>query len=131
MTGLDTNAILRFLVNDEKLQADIVKNIFLEAEKTEKTFYISNPVILELLYVLDSVYGYSRKSILNAIESLLSLSILYFESPDSLQSMIEYEKTNIELTDLFIGLLSKEAGCDKTITFDKKAAKSDLFELLK
>jgi len=60
MISLDTNVIIRFLVNDDKKQAGMVKKIFSEAEKANTAFIITTPVLLELIYVLDSVYKYTR-----------------------------------------------------------------------
>jgi predicted nucleic-acid-binding protein len=131
MKSLDPNIVIRFLVNDDLKQGEAVKRLFLKAEKDNDIFFITTPVILEVLYVLDSVYNYSRKDILNALESMLSMSILIFENTDAIQKFISSAgKTKIELEDLLIGVISKEAGCETTITIDKKAARSNLFELL-
>lgn len=131
MKSLDTNVIIRFLVNDDKRQAESVKSLFIKAENSGELFFISNPVILELLYVLDSVYNYERSQILTALQALLMMKILRFENPDVIQSLVESGgKIKIELEDMFIGIIAKEYGCDSTITFDKKAGRSTLFELL-
>ena len=131
MKALDTNIIIRFLINDDIKQGERVKALFLKAEKNSDSFFVSYAVILEVLYVLDSVYSFSRADILNALDSLLSMSVLSFEQTGAVQALISFgKKSLIELEDLFIGLIAKESGCDKTITFDKKAAKSELFEFL-
>ena len=131
MKSLDTNVIIRFLVNDDKKQAEIVKALFLQAEKEGSSFHISAPVLLETLSVLDSVYEYKRDEILNAIEFMLNMKIFSFENPNIIQQLAAAgNKSKIELEDLFIGLSAKEYGCETTITFDKKAAKSDLFEMI-
>ena len=131
MKSLDTNVIIRFLVNDDKKQSEIVRALFLQAEKDGSSFHISAPVILETLYVLDSVYEYKRDEILNAVESMLHMKIFSFQNPDVIQQLVAAgNKSKIELEDLFIGLSAKEYGYEPTITFDKKAAKSDLFELI-
>jgi len=131
MKSLDTNIIIRFLVNDDKKQAAIVKSLFLKAENDSKSFFICNPVLLEVIYVLDSVYEYARSEILNALELMFMMKILVFENPDALQHLISTgRKTKIELEDLLIGIIAKENGCETTLTFDKKAAKSNLFSLI-
>jgi len=81
--------------------------------------------------VLDSVYEFSRKDILDALNAMLQMPILFFESTDIIQKFLSSaEKTKIELEDLLIGVVSRMAGCKTTLTFDKKASKSELFELL-
>jgi len=131
MKSLDTNIIIRFLVNDDLKQGELVKKLLLKAEKNNEVFFISIVVVLEIIYVLDSVYGYSREEIIFALEAMLSMSVLFFENVEVVQKLIiSAGKTGIELEDLLIGVIAKEAGCEKTITFDKKAAKSSFFELL-
>lgn len=131
MKSLDTNVLIRFLVNDDVKQGEIVRRLFLDAEKKKDVFFVTTPVILEVLFVLDSVYEFSRNEIILALESMVQMPVLQFENSDVIQKFLSYaSKTNIELEDLLIGVISQEAGCDSTITFDKKAAKSSLFELL-
>lgn len=131
MKALDTNVIIRFLVNDDKKQGETVKGLFLKAEREQKSFYITNPVLLEVIYVLESVYKFQRSEILNAIDSMVMMKILVFENPDVLQRLTAIgERSTIELEDLLVGLIAQDNGCETTITFDKKAAKSNLFELL-
>jgi predicted nucleic-acid-binding protein len=131
MKSLDTNIIIRFLVNDDYKQGELVKKLLLKAEKNNEVFFVSSAVVLEIIYVLDSVYGYSREEIIAAFESMLLMPVLLFENSEVIQKfLVSAANTGIELEDLLIGITAKEAGCEKTITFDKKAAKSDLFELL-
>ncbi len=132
MTGLDTNILVQFLVNDDRARAESVKRFFVTAEDKGVALYISNPAVLELLYVLGSVYGYRPDEILAALASMLSVPIFIFDNHDVIHELVERGgKENIDLEDLFIGLISKTAGCDTTITFDKKASRSDLFKMLR
>ena len=132
MKSLDTNIIVRFLVNDDQVQGEKVKSIFLDAEKKGGTFFVATAVLLETLYVLGSVYGFSRDEILKALESMLAMRVLAFENTDAVHDLIiEGHKERIDLEDLLIALVSRDAGCETTLTFDKKAARSDLFELIR
>ncbi len=131
MKSLDTDVIIRFLVNDDNKQSEMVKSLFLKAEKDNESFFICNPVILEVLYVLDSVYEYQRSEILDAFESMLMMKILVFENQDALQHLINFgRKTKIELEDLLVGVISRENGCDTALTFDRTASRSNLFKLV-
>lgn len=132
MIGLDTNTLVRFLTLDDLKQSEIIKSYFIKSQKENVLFFISNAVILELLYVLESVYDYERDDIVNAIQTLSKVYIFKFENNNLLREfVVTSKKENIELTDLFIGLISKYAGCNTTITFDRKASKSKFFTLLK
>lgn len=131
MKSLDTNILIRFLVNDDTVLANKVHNLFLNAENNKEAFFVTNLVLLEMLHVLSSVYSYTNNEILHAFSKLKSMEILHFENPLLLYSLLKEGQTvSIELADLFIALSGKYAKMDTTITFDKKAARSDFFELL-
>ena len=88
-------------------------------------------VILEIIWVMDSVYNYPRKEIIRALENLTALPILLIENHEQITSLCRIAKrSKLGLTDLLIGLSSKSAGCESTVTFDRKAAKSALFTLI-
>ncbi|HDP80100.1 MAG TPA: type II toxin-antitoxin system VapC family toxin [Spirochaetes bacterium] len=132
MKALDTNIIIRFLVNDDRKQGEAVKTLFIKAERRGESFFISNTVLLETIYVLDSVYEYDRQEILNALELMSMMKILVFENPVVVHDLIRSgRKSTVELEDLLVGLIAREHGCETTITFDKKAAASKLFEMLR
>lgn len=131
MIGLDTNILVRFLVNDDIKQASQVKKYFVNCEKKGTPLFISNIVVLELIYVLESVYDYCRDDILNALKEMLSIPLFYFENAEAVSDfLVLAEEEKVALTDLFIGVVAKKAGCSTTVTFDKKAAKTNLFSLL-
>ena len=132
MKSLDINILVRLLVNDDRAQGHKVRKLLENAEKNDVTYYISFPVILKLLYVLDSVYNYKREEIITALESMIMMQVLIFEKSEVLQKLLAAGRiTRFEMDDLLIGIIAKESGCETTITFDKQAAKSDYFELLK
>jgi predicted nucleic-acid-binding protein len=130
--SIDTNIIIRFLVNDNVRQGRLVRDLFLNAEKQGGSFYISTPVLLETLWVLKSVYEYSREEIIRAVESLSLMPVIEFENDDVVMEFIKSgRETNNELDDLLIGIYSKISGCETTLTLDIQASKSALFTLLR
>ncbi len=131
MKALDTNILVCFLVSDDEAQTARVQKLFEKAEKSNACFFVSTLVVIELIWVLGSVYNCSRSEILNALESLSLMPILVFERLDLNHMLIEYGRSsNCELSDLLIGLVAEESGCSETLTFDKKASRSGWFELM-
>ena len=57
---LDTNAFLRYVLNDIPKQADEVTEVFTHAKKGEVGVTVPIVVFLEATYVLQKVYGYAR-----------------------------------------------------------------------
>jgi predicted nucleic-acid-binding protein len=132
MKGIDTNILIRFLVGDDDLQARQVYSLFKEAEADKAELFVPLLVILELIWVLESVYEIAREEILESIGDLLLMPILKFEQVAVLQKfMLHAQGTRYDLSDLLIGYSAKEQGCQGVITFDKKASASSLFELVK
>jgi predicted nucleic-acid-binding protein len=131
MKALDTNAVVRFLVKDDEKQAQAIHRILLEVERKGETVFVPAPVILETIWVLLSVYKHTRSDIVRALDYLLALPILEIEARDRVAVLCRIaDKSDIDLADLFIGLTSRDWGCETTLTFDRKASKSDLFTLI-
>ena len=131
MKGLDTNVLIRFLVRDDEDQAQTVRTLFIEAEKKQETLFVPLSVTLEVIWVLSSAYGYSRDEIVNALGGLLVLPTFEMEEHDRIARLCRFaSRHSTGLADILIGLSASDAGCSTTLTFDKKAAQSDLFTLI-
>jgi predicted nucleic-acid-binding protein len=131
MKAIDTNVLVRFLVRDDEKQAQIVYQAFKKAEMDKQTFFVPLLVVLETVWVLDSVYKLSRKEILDALYELLLLPVLKFESASTIHRFISLAgKNEIDLSDLLIACSAILSGCDRVLTFDKKASRFDFFEIL-
>ena len=132
MKAIDTNILIRFLTGDDDLQAKKVYLIFKKAESEKNELFVPLLVVLEMIWVLESVYEVSRKEILDSIRDLLLMPILKFDHPSMLQQLIHSAQGNkYDLSDLLIAHSAKISGCETVITFDKKVAKFKLFEFLK
>ena len=131
MKALDTDVLVRFLVRDEKKQAEIVYRLFKRAESRNEPFFVSLLVVLEIIWVLESVYEIPREEIRGSLQKLLLMPILIFEAQSALQRTLSSAQTNkIDLADLLIAHSAKFSNCDGVLTFDKKASKFALFEQL-
>ena len=67
MKALDTNVLVRFLVKDDEQQAKAVYRIFKQTESKAEVFFVPTLVVLEIVWVLDSVYETTRQEILDSI----------------------------------------------------------------
>lgn len=131
MKALDTNVLVRFLVRDDKKQAEIVYRLFKRAESRNEPFFVPLLVVLETIWVLESVYEIPREEIRASLQKLLLMPILIFEAQSALQRTLSSAQTNkTDLADLLIAHSAKFSNCDGVLTFDKKASKFALFEQL-
>ncbi|MFO8049735.1 MAG: type II toxin-antitoxin system VapC family toxin [Desulfosudaceae bacterium] len=131
MKALDTNVLIRFLTRDDEEQAEAVYTIFKRAETGRKPLFVPLVVALEVVWVLESVYDVARKDVLASFESLLLMPILEFEDHAAIRRFIALgRESKIDLADLLIAAAAQSSGCKVILTFDKAAAKSNLFELI-
>ena len=128
MNALDTNVLVRFLVQDDVQQSEIVNIIFASAETHKQPLFVTSTVVLELMWVLKSAYDIPRAVILDALNELLSLTVLEFQDQLAIRDfVVGAQDNNYDLSDLLIGQIGLFSGCNTTLTFDKKAAKSPQF----
>jgi predicted nucleic-acid-binding protein len=132
MKAIDTNILIRFLTGDDKPQAKKVYRLLKNAESEKSVMFVPLLVVLEMIWVLESVYEISRKEVLESISDLLLMPVLKFDQQPAIQHFIHSaQKNKYDLSDLLIAHAAKTNGCESVITFDKKASKFSLFELLK
>ncbi len=130
MKGIDTNILIRFLTGDDEQQAKTVYNIFKKAESEKSELFVSLLVVLELIWVLESVYNIPRAEILDSISNLILMPILKFEYQSILQQFTRSAQGNkYDISDLLIAHSAHDQGCETVLTFDKKASEFILFEL--
>jgi predicted nucleic-acid-binding protein len=84
MKAIDTNILIRFLTGDDERQAKKVYSIFKAAESERKELFVPLLVVLEMIWVLESVYEVSRIEILESIKDLLLMPVLKFDHPSVL-----------------------------------------------
>ncbi len=131
MIGLDTNVLVRFLVGDERRQCELAMRIIDNATKEGTLCFISVVVLCELVWVLESAYGYRREEIADLLERLLSARQFFVDEKDTVYSAVrDYRRGKADLADYLIGRLNRTAGCEVTVTFDKTLKDDAHFRLL-
>lgn len=132
MKGIDTNVLVRYIVQDDPAQSKLATH-FMEHEcSTETPAFINGMVICELVWVLESAYHYSRQEIANTIEQILRTREFLLHEPEILwQSLWGYQHKGVDFADHYIASINRHAGCEYTVTFDKKAARTEYFKQLK
>ncbi len=116
MIRLDSNYILRYLVNDDKDMANIAQEII-----ENKNIYIANEVLAEVVYVLNGVYKASKEKIFLDLSELISFENIYASNKAIVQKALElYKDKNLDFVDCLLCAYSK---IDEILTFDKKLNK--------
>jgi predicted nucleic-acid-binding protein len=131
MHGLDTNILIRYLTQDDPTQSRKATEIIERQLTQEQPGFVSLVTMAEMVWVLDSVYGFTRQEISAGVERLLRADTLAIQNEQEVFTAAEALKSGRgEFADALIGALGEWAGCDRTYTFDKKARRLKGFEVV-
>ncbi|MGZ8161137.1 MAG: PIN domain-containing protein [Methylobacter sp.] len=131
MIGLDTNVLIRYIVQDDELQARLASDLIENQCSTENPAFINEITLCEIVWVLKRAYCYDKAVILTILKQLLSISEVCVSSHTAeWAAYFDYETGNADFSDYFIARINKKAGCPFTFTFDKKACQNGNFKLL-
>ena len=130
MIGLDSNVLIRYLVQDDPIQSPKATEI-IERRLTEETpGFVSIVAMVETVWVLDRAYGLATREIATAVERMLQADVLVVEHEQEVfTAMIALKQGKGLFADAVIAALCTKAGCSHTLTFDRKALKLSGFEL--
>ncbi|MDO8769020.1 MAG: PIN domain-containing protein [Burkholderiaceae bacterium] len=85
MAALDTNVLVRYLVQDDEQQLIASKQLIQTALQAGEALCIPITVMLELEWVLRSNYGFSKEQINTVLVALLSAAELSIDSEAALE----------------------------------------------
>jgi predicted nucleic-acid-binding protein len=121
--ALDTNVLVRFLVQDDPDQARLAAEIFDLLTQAAPGF-VSREVLVELVWVLERAYRLGRAEIAGALDGLLASTELVIEGADDVGPALElYRNEGFGFADLTIAAAARRAGARELVTFDRKAAR--------
>ena len=131
MKALDTNVLVRYLVQDDPSQGRKAAAYIERAAEAGDQILISNIVLCETVWVLDTAYGYGKSEIEDAIDKLLQSGTFQFEAKDIVSAAFEeYRSIKIDFADCLIGHVHASLGCEPAATFDIALRKLATFRLL-
>ena len=131
MTGLDTNVLVRYLTQDDPRQSRRANAFVAEAVSGGERLFVSSVALCELVWVLRGAYSVDRRTVVMALERILSTAQLEIDQKDVVREALEdYRTGGGDFADYVIGRRGRESGCEKTATFDRRLKASSLFRLL-
>lgn len=124
MPALDTNVLIRYLVEDDPAQSAAARRLIRNCVSEQQTLFVPITVTLELEWVLRSAFGFGKEATLNALSALFSAAELSFESEQALEVALDlYRNHTADFADCLHLALAAHAGELPLWTFDKGAAK--------
>ena len=122
MIGLDTNVVVRYLMQDEPQQAGRATAFIERQLSAENPGFISLVVLTEIAWVLRSCYDIDRDKISRTFRAMLETRQLWVERTDLVvRALRRYAGNAADFSDALIVELARDQGCTETVSFDRKA----------
>lgn len=131
MAGLDTNILVRWLVDDDAGQSRRIAQMLKSAARHDETLFVPLSVILELEWVLRSRYALAKPDLLLALNALLETRELEFQAEQAIERALHaYRQGSADFADCLHAAACWADGKAPMLTLDAKAAKLADAELL-
>jgi predicted nucleic-acid-binding protein len=124
MYGLDTNVLVRFLLQDDLNQAEQAKKAIEDALVEGKSVVVSLLTVLETEWVLRSCAKIEKVKLIRVFRMLLEARDLQIEEEEVLEEALYfYEGSRADFADCLMSAQYAKLGCSAMLTFDQVAAK--------
>ena len=131
MIALDTNVLLRILLDDDPKQSRQAHAIFARAARPGQAVLLPDIVLCEVEWVLSSTFGLTRARVAETLRRLLDATEFTFANRSVVSlAVANYERGKAEFSDYLIGATATAAGASTTFTFDRDLHKSEDFTLV-
>jgi predicted nucleic-acid-binding protein len=120
MIALDTNALVRLLVEDDAQQAKIIQQLVSFAEQKSITVLVLPEVLLEAVWVLESVYSVKRAEIIEFLNLLLATSTFALPDVSVVRSAMRLYQKGLDFADALITSQAKKEKALALFSFDKR-----------
>ena len=132
MKGLDTNVLIRYIARDDLHQAVSADREISACVAADEKMVLQPIVLCELIWVLETAYGFAKQDIIPVLERILRTSQFEIVQRDAAwRALNEYCKGRGDFSDYLLGECNYSAGAVETITFDKALKSSLRFRVLK
>ena len=123
MTGLDTNVLVRYIMQDDSRQSAQATAV-VESLSPESPGFVALVTVVELECVLSSAYDVAKAPLADVLEELLRTKELVVERAEIVwQAPRLFRRASADCADCLMVRSAAAAGYDRTVTFDRQAAK--------
>jgi predicted nucleic-acid-binding protein len=124
MIGLDTNVLVRYIMQDDVRQSSLATKL-IEGLSVDAPGFITLVSVIELTWVLESAFELNRSQIVEVFQRIMSVDVFKVDRVGIVASALRiYANSKADFADCLIERFSAHAGCAKTMTFDRHAAKT-------
>ena len=126
MRAVDTNVLIRLITRDDAKQTAAAEAF------VSRGAWVSHIVLIETVWVLDSVFELEQTRISLAVEMLLNHQRLVLQDPDVVQAALAHyrKRSKVGFSDCMVLEVARKAGHVPLGTFDRQLSKLDGAEAL-
>ena len=129
MIGIDTNVLVRFIVQDEPKQSQIASRLIEDILSAANKGFISSIVLCEVVWVLKRLYRQPKDRLLLVVKTILEAEVFEVEHRDcAWRAYYDFDEGLADFSDYYLAQINKTHGASFTVTFDEKAQKHRLFK---
>ncbi len=126
MLAIDSNVLVRHLVQDHPAQSREASELLAEAEASGDRVFLSPLLLAEVFWVLSRAYRFPKADLLRAFDAVLHADLFVVEHKDqALAALDAYRQGRAGFADYLLTEIAWAAGCDRFLTFDKALAGGD------
>lgn len=129
MIALDTNVVVRYLVQDDAAQCELADELFDQLDPQNPGF-VPLVVVAEIAWVLGRSYRLPPEAVHRHLEELLASDDLDFEDAETVWRALLRAKGGADFADALIADTADLVGCEEIVTFDRRAAEHAGMRLL-
>ena len=124
MIGIDTNVLVRYIAQDDPAQSRRATAL-IERECSESDpGFVGLVVLAELVWVAETCYSASREEQRQIVRRVLETRQLIVQESETVwQALRLFEQGKADFADCLVERTAASAGCMRTVTFDKAAAR--------
>ena len=120
MIAIDTNVLVRYLVQDDAAQARIASAIIDGVAEADDEIFVSDVVLVETAWVLGRAYDVRRSTLAEVVLRLADARHVVLRDDALVRRAVgAFASGKGDFADYFARELAREAGCDELVTFDR------------
>jgi predicted nucleic-acid-binding protein len=127
MLAIDTNVLLRIVLDDDPVQARRSREACAKAQDSDERIFLPQVVLQEMFWVLETVKEIPRAEVLRVVDGLLCMPLWEVEEPRRMARALRYYEDHVvDFTDAVLAAISQEKGIDGVLSFDRDMGKLGL-----
>lgn len=116
-------------MDDDPTQSAVARKALEKLLTIDRPGFVSVVAVAETAWVLASTYKFSQLAIADAVEQMLGNEALVVDREEAVFDAVAKVRLGLgSFGDALIGALNAEAGCDRTLSFDRRALRLPGFE---